>query len=109
HAFDMFLRATTGGRIELPAVTTIVDPNTGDTRNRGVHITADGPGSTVDLSALEQFTDANPDERSSLTVANSGVIQVPSLVRLNSVAISLDANSTLATSQITDFTSGSIT
>ncbi|MCA9049990.1 MAG: hypothetical protein KDA89_14740, partial [Planctomycetaceae bacterium] len=76
HAFDMFLRATTGGRIELPAVTTIVDPNTGDTRNRGVHITADGPGSTIDLSALLQFTDANPDERSSLSAANFGTIVV---------------------------------
>ncbi|MCA9050793.1 MAG: Ig-like domain-containing protein, partial [Planctomycetaceae bacterium] len=43
QAHDMFLLATTGGRIELPAVTTIIDPNTGDTRNRGVHITADGP------------------------------------------------------------------
>ena len=107
--FDMTIRATTGGRIELPAVTTIVDPNTGDTRDRGVFVSADGPGSTVDLSALQQFTDANDNQRSGLTVSNSGSILADNLVDLNSVAISLDGSGTMPTSQITEFTNSSVT
>ena len=57
---DMTIQAVDGGRIEMPNVTTIDVPGTGDQRKCGVHITAstgNGVTSVVDLSGLESFVD----------------------------------------------------
>ncbi|MDA1053499.1 MAG: Ig-like domain-containing protein [Planctomycetota bacterium] len=71
---DMTIAAAAGGRIDLSGVTQIVDPNSGDTRDRGVFVSANGPGSAIDLSLLASFTDADADERSAITASNFGLV-----------------------------------
>ncbi len=72
------ISATGGGTIDLSGATAIIDPDAGNESYRTIDITADGDGSTIDLSALESFTDNNAGSTSaanrfsSLTAKNSG-------------------------------------
>ena len=79
------IQATAGGRINLPAVTQITGPAGGSSNTRGIRISADGPNSSVDLSALGIFTNdaGGPDSR--LTATNGGSISVPQLTQTDGV------------------------
>jgi hypothetical protein len=106
--YDSNLRfqALSGGRVSMTNLLQVVEDTSGDTRQRSVSLTADGFGSTILLNQLRLFGDVNPDERSAVLVRNGGEIQVPSLRTLQGVDLSLDGLGTLATGQITEFTSG---
>ena len=106
--WDMTINARTGGRIDLPAVTSIIDPNTGDTRDRGVFVSAESVGSVIDLTSLVQFSDANTNQRSSLSASNNGVVIAPNLTQLTAVGLTLNANSPISTGQILSLVNSSV-
>ena len=82
---DMTITARIGGKINLGSVSQIVDPAEGDTDNRGVFVTADGPQSEVDLSSLVSFTDAGADQQSSITANNFGTVIIGNSTLLENV------------------------
>ena len=93
---DFTIQAQSGGQVELPQVVSITDPNTGDTRNRGVFVTADGEESFIDLSSLQFFFDANSNQRSTLTASDFGQISVsPEGVATQVVDVTVSENSTI--------------
>ncbi|MBX7104105.1 MAG: hypothetical protein K1X57_08480, partial [Gemmataceae bacterium] len=101
--------ATLGGVIDLHSLVSINDPNVGDTRGRSVRVTAQDPGSVVDLSGLTTFTDRDPnyadyygiyEGRSALLASNSGKITVPALATASNVDVRFDAVSTFALPQL---------
>ena len=73
---DIAIEAFGGGTVDLKNVTQIVDFIGGDTHERVMSIAADGAGSLIDLTALMNFHDANPDRVSSLIAGNQGTIDV---------------------------------
>ncbi len=101
------ISATGGGTIDLSGTTAIVDPDSGDQRYRSIDVTADGMGSTIDLSALASFSDhtggspTGANRYSSLTARNSGTIQAGLLTTLLGVSVTIDATGTMSTAQIT--------
>ncbi len=74
------ISATGGGAIDLSGTTSIVDPDAGTSVFATIDVTADGTGSTIDLSALASFIDnyagsTTAENRfSTLTASNSGLI-----------------------------------
>ncbi|MFU7561278.1 carboxypeptidase regulatory-like domain-containing protein [Roseiconus sp. JC912] len=55
--WDTFLESLQGGKLDLGRVTEIIDPNSGDLRQRSVQVKAEGVDSEVDLSSLQNFVD----------------------------------------------------
>ena len=73
---DMLIQATAGGQIDLSGVTQITDPASGDLRQSGIDVFADGTGSLVALPGLQNFIDRNTDQSSRLISSNQGVINI---------------------------------
>jgi hypothetical protein len=97
---DLNVRALGGGKVDLSGVTSYPTGRTG--------ILADGTNSVVDLSQLPKLiSDANWN--SGLEARNGGTVKVPLLTTLNRVDLTVNANATLATRQITAFTGATIT
>jgi RHS repeat-associated protein len=75
-----------------------------------VSVTSDGAGSQIDLSDLTEFS-ASPGSTAnsgSLSITNKGAVVDPKLASLNAVNVTLDGTGTLAVSQWTTLTAGSI-
>ena len=93
--------ARDGGGIDFPSLTSVTDPNAGDTRLRAIHFVADGPASRVDLPLLESFVDvgeppiASPGGKtySTISASRGGQIDAGSLVTIQGVQIRSDETS----------------
>uniref|UniRef100_UPI003563CF86 hypothetical protein n=1 Tax=Stieleria sp. TaxID=2795976 RepID=UPI003563CF86 len=104
--------ARDGGAIDLARASQISEPDTGNTSGRGVHVTADGPGSVIDLSSLTTFTDIGESPvshgaasgHSSLTVTRGGTIAAPALTTTTGVHIAADEGSDFSFELIVDAT-----
>ena len=96
---DMNIVATAGGLIDLPLVSQILD-GAGDTRERTLHVIADGFDSQIRLDSLTEFTDANADRRSLFTARLHGSIHAPQLTSLGSIELYLDGRGQMQTAQI---------
>ncbi len=111
----MAISASGGGAIDLSGTTSIADPDSGDERYREIDVTADGAGSTIDLSALASFTDSyagstSAENRlSTLTAKNSGVIDAGVLTTLVGVNVTLDGTGTLPVGQFATLNNGQLT
>src|SRR5690606_3971527 len=108
------VEALAGGVVDLGAVTSITDPDGGDSRRRSIDLLAEGPGSRIELAALRGMVDeysgstaANADNRySSLVARDGGTIAAPALGALRGVNVALDATGTLPVAQIERLTDG---
>ncbi|MBX9581928.1 MAG: M10 family metallopeptidase C-terminal domain-containing protein, partial [Gemmataceae bacterium] len=106
-AFDgvLFVQAQDGGAVDLKAATQVADDAGGDNRNVAVAVSADGVGSTVDLTALTLFRDRRPGDLAvnglaaygRLEATNGGTITAPALATLDGVYARIDATGTLTT------------
>ena len=109
------LQAMSGGQLRLGAVTTIVDPSSGDVRYRSVDVVADGPQSRVDLTSLTTFSDpyagstASENLFSTLATRNGGTIHAPNLRTLIGVNVSLTAPDSLELDTIETLQFGQLT
>ncbi|HND50955.1 MAG TPA: hypothetical protein PLV92_01110, partial [Pirellulaceae bacterium] len=91
----LFITALSGGRIKLPAATTISDLTTGDTNYRSIDVVAEGLGSRIDLDALTSFEDRNGYDfgygmYSTLAARDGADIHAPSLATLRGVNLEVD-------------------
>ncbi|MEM8679379.1 MAG: Calx-beta domain-containing protein, partial [Planctomycetota bacterium] len=93
-----FIDAESGGLVNLSGLTEITGGAT--------HILADGMGSRVELPILTTFTDTNGNRSSLMSPSAGGTIDAPLLTTLTSVDILVQPMGTLATSQMTSFSSG---
>jgi len=105
---DLTIHAIGGGRIDVPSVVTIEVPDEGDQRRRGVHVTANGEGSVIDLTGLERFEDYygwtnstdHEGQQSQLKALGEAEITLGELTRLSGVELHLDGTGTLDTSTL---------
>ena len=88
--------------MDLSGLVQVIDPASGDTRNRAVRVSADGINSVVDLSSLTDWQDrdtgsfdGNYPGVSSLAVQNSGIVQTPLLATLSGTSLTLNGSGTL--------------
>ena len=96
------LEANQGGSLSLPALTSIVSSSgTYD----DVQISADGSGSTLNLSNL---TTLSTTDDSTLAATNQATLQDDKLTNLNGINVTLDGTATIATSQWGTLTNGSL-
>ncbi len=102
---DVFLEALDGGRLDLSAVTELLEPNSGDQRGRSIRVKAQGAGSVVDLAALERFTnhtvgslghDGGNPEYCRLEALEGGTIELGSLTEVRGVYIPLNPTSSVS-------------
>ncbi len=98
----IIVNSLAGGHVGLGAVTTLTGP---------VQFTSDGTGSQIDLSKATSYQGFNIpfDKDSLLEVTNSGTLLDGALTSLSQVNVSLDGTGTIATSQWTTLTNGSVT
>ncbi|MFU7561279.1 hypothetical protein ACMFWY_21530, partial [Roseiconus sp. JC912] len=111
--WDTFLESFQGGKLDLGAVTEIIDPNSGDLRQRSVQVKAEGVGSEVDLSSLQNFVDyagyATSDsdgEYSRLHATLGGHIKLSELSIVRGVYFPVDSTGTIDLSTITSLSHG---
>lgn len=97
--FYLHVNALSGGAIDLPALPII---DTGY-----VELKADGASSQINIPGLTTF--APPTEFGTLTAANAGAIDVPTLTKINRVAMAIAGTSSVPTVQVTDLTAASVT
>jgi hypothetical protein len=104
---NLRIEALAGGRIEMPSAATIQDPNGGDSRYRAIYATADGPGSTIDLSGLQTFSDtygnvSNSEGRfSQIRATGGGVVSLPTVGSWSVYGADILANGSLDLSRLT--------
>ena len=93
----VWIEATGGGLVDLPAVTTLRTPaSTYGGLPRGVSVSADGAGSTVDLTGLLIFENLAGPSGSILDAQNGGIIQLnPGATTLADVDAVVGAGSTI--------------
>ncbi len=96
------LQATQGGSLDLPALTTIF--TSGGTAEM-VQISADGSGSTIDLSSLSSLATTGD---STLAATNQATIQDGSLTFLFGINVTLDGTDPQIGNSWTSFTIGSL-
>jgi|GEM_PF-4323707 len=106
---DLAIEATAGGNVLLPAVVSISESPSSDTRNSHISVLADGASSTIDLSGLVEFRDLNLDETSSLSAINGGTILSPDLTLLELVEMDINQTGTIGTESIESVLDGRIT
>ncbi len=95
---DFFIQAALGGSIDLSAVTQILDPIDGDSRQRAFKMTATDPNSLIDLSNLTTLIDRNVDpnngfnagEYSTLDASTGGRITAPGLTQIRGLSLNID-------------------
>ncbi len=95
---DLFIQALNGSDVRLGAVQTITG---------AAQVSASGPEGEVDLSALTQFLDTNPNTGSGITTSNGAAVQMGGLTALS--AVNLTIGGQMDTVQLTSFDSASIT
>ncbi|MCA9078785.1 MAG: Ig-like domain-containing protein, partial [Planctomycetaceae bacterium] len=101
NEWDFYLEALQGGKLDLGAVTEIIEPNSGDVRNRSVQVKAEGVNSAVDLSSLQNFVDVYAFETSGfgeysrLHATQGGTISLGAVLNARGVYIPVDATSSL--------------
>jgi hypothetical protein len=98
-SFYLHVNALSGGVIDFPALPVI---DTGY-----VELKADGANSQVNIPGLTAF--APPTDYGTLTATNAGTIGVPSLTKINRVAVAVAGASGVPTAQVTDLTAASVT
>ncbi|MEM9827624.1 MAG: hypothetical protein AAF958_13615, partial [Planctomycetota bacterium] len=100
---DFYLTAESGGRVELPALRALYEPESGDHYGKQLRVTADGAGSVVDLPLLESIQGAeygNQDLHLSIVRAtDGGDIAAPLLRNLSGVWLSMADSGSLLASQ----------
>ena len=95
------IQALSGGDVELPALTAI--------SGGAVQLESDGAGSTLNINVLASLTgNAGQQFLSGLQVTNHGTASASALATLKEANLSLDGTGTLATSQITTFSGGTM-
>ena len=110
----LFLKALGGGVIDVSGVTQIDEPASGDLRSRSIDVTAEGPGSMVDLSSLQSYTDRSSGETSgyalysTIEASYGGTILAPQLTTLRGVRLQLNPHGTLPIAQIAALTWGRV-
>jgi len=97
-AFYLHVNALAGGVIDLPALPAI---DTGY-----VELKADGANSQINIPGLTTFAPAV--EYGTLTATNAGTVGVPSLTKINRVAVAIAGTSNVPTAQVTDLTAASV-
>ncbi len=98
---EITLQATFGGDLELPILPSIITSAT----DTPVNVTADGPGSVVDIADVASFSTS----QGSLGATNQGTVEInPSLTILNGVTLSLDGTGNIPESQFTAINNGGI-
>lgn len=95
---DLFLDATNGGTIELPALTSVADGS--------CRIRADGADSTVTLTSLASFDGYLFFTDSGFRATNGGDIDCPVLTSISEANVQIDGTSSMDTAQITTFGGG---
>ena len=90
------IQASQGAQILLPSVTSIDNTN----QNVFVDVSADGPGTTIDLSGVTSY-DSTASE---FSVTNGATVLASKLTSLNDLTVYLDGSGTLATNQWTSLT-----
>jgi hypothetical protein len=105
---DVVLEAVDGGRIQLPKVLQMVEPEAGDTRLRSMMVRALGRDSVVDLRAMVNFQDINSDERSRLEARRGGAILSNALRDVRGVHLVVDPGSSVQTGEFFNFVNGRI-
>ncbi len=93
--------ALAGGTVNLSGLKTI---DTGT-----VVLESDGTNSTLDVSALTGFTEANGWTDSTLQATDGGAVHDASLTGLSGVNLATDGTSTIATGQLGSYGGGSMT
>jgi autotransporter-associated beta strand protein len=68
---EFYLRATLGGKIDLPSVTRMVDGESGDDRYRAIFITADGNGSSINLPGLSLLSNTSRGDQFQYTTVKA--------------------------------------
>ncbi len=94
-----FVTATNGGEVDLSGLTEITGGAT--------WIESQAAGSEIDLSSLVTFNDTNGNRSSRIDDRGGGTIVTPSLASLDGIDVFLQSGTTVTTSQITSFTTGS--
>ena len=97
------IEARDGGRIEMPSLTAVTEPNSGNTSGRAVHFTADGFESRIELPSLVEVHDIGESPvtqnatsgHSSLVATRGGLIDAPLLSSITGTRIFIDAASEL--------------
>jgi RHS repeat-associated protein len=92
--------ALAGGTVNLPALKMI---NTGT-----AVLESDGANSSLNISALTGFSEANGWTTSTLQATGGGAVNDGALTRLSGVNLTIDGSSTIATAQLSSFVGGSI-
>ncbi|WP_372897006.1 CARDB domain-containing protein, partial [Stieleria sp.] len=93
-----------GGQIEMPALVTIEDPNSGDLRLRRINLVANGHGSLIDAPLLTSINDRSSEfdgEYSSIEARDRGTINTPSLQTLVGVRVVREAQSRVTLQNVT--------
>ena len=98
---ELSVAAASGAQVLLPLVASI---NTSQT-NEPVWVTADGVGTSIDLSAVTTYDCA----ASELQVTDGATVLAPKLTSLNNVTVILDGSATIAYSQWASLTNGVLT
>jgi|GEM_PF-5198476 len=80
--------ARNGGVIDMPQLVAMTEGTT--------TLTATGPGSVINVSALETWFDSNFARRSSVTWGHGGVVRVDSLRSMTSVSVTANTGDTLS-------------
>ncbi len=103
-----FIKAESGGVIDLESVVVIDDRPDGDTRLRSINVESLGTGSQIVLTALRQFIDrdVNPNSGynaglySRLAATTGGIISADQLVDVSGVEIEYDGTGSHSLSQL---------
>ncbi len=95
------VQALAGGDVQSPALAQL--------SGGPFQLESDGTGSQLNVSALTSVQAQNTiTDKSSLQVTNHGTVLDGSLTSLNNTNLTLDGTGTIATSQITTYTSGTL-
>jgi RHS repeat-associated protein/uncharacterized repeat protein (TIGR01451 family) len=94
---DWYVKALSGGTVNLSGLTTISQPNSGP------RFEANGVNSVLNLTALTSLTG---NYNGFLSVTNSATLQAPLLTTFTSIDVVLDGTVTVATSQWASLTGG---
>ena len=84
---EVDIQAANGGYVNLPVVTQIQGPDGDGGAARGIKVSADGSGSTVNLAALTDFLDLDGNGASSIEQHHSGQVLMPKLARARGLSV----------------------
>ncbi|MCA9137484.1 MAG: hypothetical protein KDB00_12015, partial [Planctomycetales bacterium] len=93
-----------GGKIEMPTLVSIIEPEGGDVRNRRINLVADGYGSRIDAVLLNELTDRSAfadGEYSSIEARNGGVVNTPVIQTLTGVRVVREPESVVTMGNVT--------